>query len=204
MKKLIIIVLLCVLLNAKNYAQNLLAQKDKFFLGWEVAVPTNDLISGTSWSGGRFEYRRMVNHNISVGIGMSWNSFDDYVPRTTYQKPDGTGAVTTDLVKDVYTVPITLSAHYYFDAGKKLLPYIGLGLGTEYADQNLYFNIFGAEQNNWGFVARPEIGLIYPFNTHGGIYLNAAYNYATNKNDIYNTNSLAQFAVSLGFVFGSR
>jgi hypothetical protein len=44
MKKLIIIVLLCVLLNAKNYAQNLLAQKDKFFLGWEVAVPTNDLI----------------------------------------------------------------------------------------------------------------------------------------------------------------
>jgi outer membrane protein W len=146
----------------------------------------------------------MVNHNISVGIGASWNSFDDYVPRTTYQKPDGTGAVTTDLVKDVYTVPITLSAHYYFDAGKKLLPYVGLGLGTEYADQNLYFNIFGAEQNNWGFVARPEIGLIYPFNTHGGLFLNAAYNYATNKNDIYNTNSLAQFAISLGFVFGSR
>jgi hypothetical protein len=44
MNKLIIIMLLCISLSAKNYAQNLLAQQDKFFLGWEVAVPTNDLI----------------------------------------------------------------------------------------------------------------------------------------------------------------
>ena len=201
MKKLLIIIILCVLLNAKNYAQSASTMKDKFLIGWEVAVPSNDLISGTSWSGGRFDYRHMIKPNLSVGVGVSWNSFSDYVSRTTYQKADGTGALTTDLVKDVYTVPITLETHYYFK-GKKLLPYVGIGLGTEYSDQTLYFNIYSIEEDNWGFVARPEVGVIFPFNSGGtGLYLNGAYNYASNKNETFGTNSLSHFAVSLGFTF---
>jgi outer membrane protein W len=203
MKKLFIPFIFCLMISTKNNAQSFAATRDKFLIGYEVAVPTNDLVSGTSWAGGRFEYRRMVKSNVSVGIGLSWNSFDDYVPRTTYQKPDGTGALTTDLVKDIYTVPITLEAHYYFKAGKNLQPYIGLGLGTEYTDQNLYFNIYGLEENNWGFVARPQVGIIMPFSKTTGLYLSAAYNYATNKNEAYNTNSLSQFAVSLGFIFST-
>lgn len=204
MKKILFICLAFIAFSTKNKAQSLSFMQDKFFLGWEVAVPSNDLIKKTSWSGGRFEYRRMVKPNISVGIGGSWNSFSEYVPRTTYQKEDGTGAVTTDLVKDIYTVPVTASMHYYFKGSTHVKPYIGVGLGAQYADQTLYFNIFSVEENNWGFVARPEAGAIVPFNTYWGLYVSAAYNYASNKNEIYDTKSLSQFAFGLGLVFSSR
>ncbi|HEY6976643.1 MAG TPA: OmpW family outer membrane protein [Chitinophagaceae bacterium] len=204
MKKLLLITILCIALLSKNNAQSFSSLPDKFFIGYEPAFPTGDFLSEPSWAGGRVEYRRMIKPNFSVGIAGSWNSFDEYVPRTTYQKPDGSGAVTTDLVKEIYTVPLTLSGHYYFKSGKKILPYAGLGLGTEYSDQTLYFNIFSTDDNNWGFVVRPEVGLIYPFSSSTALYLSGAYNYATNKNDAFNIDHLAHFAVSIGFVFSSR
>lgn len=203
MKKLLFLLFFINAFNEVN-AQPGIGKADKFFLGYEAAFPGGDFISKPSWVGGRAEYRHMIKPNISFGIGMSWNSFEDYVPRTTYQKPDGTGAVTTDLVKDIYTVPITASLHYYFNGGKQITPYVGLGLGTQYSDQNLYFNIFSIGENNWGFVARPEIGLLHPVNDAIGLYLSAAYNYATNKNETLGIDNIPHFAIGIGFVFNAR
>ena len=204
MKKFIIIITIFMIFHTNNYAQSFNDSKDQFFIGYEVAFPTSDFVSETSWAGGRMEYRRMIQHNISVGMGLSWNSFETYVPRTTYQKPDGSGAITSDVVKDLYTVPITLNVHYYFEAGKTILPYAGIGLGTQYSDQTIYFNIYGLEDRNWGFVARPEVGLLYPFSHHSSLYLSAAYNYATNNSDELNIDNLSHFSLSIGFAFGSN
>ncbi len=205
MKKLIMILIVFIALENTGYTQSYFShEKNKFLIGYEVAIPAGDLLSKTTWRGGRVEYRNMIKPNLSLGIGLSWNSFDEYVPRTTYQKPDGTGAVTTDLVKYVYTVPITASIHYYFNPTKKLFPYAGLGLGTQYADQLLYYNIFQSEEINWGFVARPELGLIYSFTDQTGMFLSGAYNYSTNKNDAFNLDHLAHFAITIGFMFGAR
>ena len=206
MKKLIILFIgLVALHNTGNTQSSFQAAKDKFFVGYEVAAPSGDWISKTSWAGGRIDYRRMVNANVSVGIAGSWNSFEEYVPKTTYQKADGSGAITSDLVKSVYTVPLTLSAHYYFgDGKKKLLPYAGVGLGTQYSEQTIYFNIFSIEDNNWAFVVRPEVGLLYPFNASTALYFSAAYNYATNSSDIFKIDNLQHFAFSIGFAFGGK
>ncbi len=203
MKKILAILVLVMVAGQKNYAQ-LSHLPDKFLIGYEVAFPGGDFLTKTSWVGGRIEYRRMINNNLSVGFGGSWNSFEQYVPKTTYQKPDGTGAVTTDLVKEIYTVPLTLSAHYYWDRKNPLVPYAGLGLGAQYSDQTLYYNIFASDDNNWGFVVRPEIGAIYSFSDEAGLFLSAAYNYATNKNDAVDINSLHHIAVTIGFIFSSR
>ena len=205
MKKFIIIFIVFAMIHTKNYAQSFYTLQDKFLIGYEVGIPSNDFISKTSWRGGKIEYRRMIKPNISVGISGSWNSFEEYVPKTTYQKPDGSGAITSDIVKSVYNVPLTVNAHYYFKGGKKILPYAGLGLGTMYSDQTIYFNIYGLEDETWGFVARPEVGLIYPFQgSHTAIYLSAAYNYASNNSDAMNTDNLSHFAASIGFIFSSR
>src|SRR5690349_3051291 len=69
---------------------------------WEITLPTdNKFLSETSLSGWRFEYRRMVASKISVGLGISWNAFDEYFPTETYTTPNGKGAVTTDRIRQV-------------------------------------------------------------------------------------------------------
>jgi outer membrane protein W len=203
MKKLLITALFFFTVTVNSFAQSYMSTKDRFFLGYEVAIPSG-FLSKTSWWGSRFDYRRMIKPNFSVGLGASWNSFSEYVPQTTYQKPNGDGAVTADIVKEIYTVPITASCHYYFNAGSHVMPYIGLGLGTQFTDQAVYVNIFTLTEYNWGFVVRPEIGIIVPFIDDGGMFFSAAYNYATNSNDDFSIDHLQHVALTLGFTFGTR
>jgi outer membrane protein W len=171
------------------------------FVGYEVAIPTNnDYLSETSWSGFRFEYRHMVTPNVSIGLAVSFNTFDEYFTRQTYQMPDGTGAITSDMIRQIYTSPMTASVHYYLD-GNNIRPYVGLGLGAQYSEQNAYFNIYGVSSNNWGFVTRPEIGILGRFNSNVSGFLSVAYNYSTNKNESFNIDHLSQIPISIGLVF---
>ena len=202
MKKSIIILLVLVMLYTGSYAQSL--GPDKFSIAWEVGIPSNDFMSATSYSGGRIEYQRMIKPNVSVGIAGSWNSFSEYVPKTTYQKPDGSGAITTDIVNEIYSVPLTLTAKYYFLHDKRALtPYVGIGLGAQYSAQAKYFNIYGLEDNNWGFVARPELGLQFSFNRNSSLFLSGVYNYAAVKSDFFKTDNLDHIALAIGFVFSN-
>ncbi|NCD72364.1 outer membrane beta-barrel protein [Mucilaginibacter agri] len=183
-------------------SRTLSAGRDLFLVGYEVAIPTNsDYLTKTSWAGARFDYRRMITPNVSVGIGVSYNSFEQYFPKQTYQRPDGTGAVTSDMIRQVYTSPITASVHYYFQGSSMVRPYIGVGLGTEYSEQNAYFNIYSVGDRNWGFVFRPEAGALAKFSPNLGGFVSVAYNYATNSNDTFHINHLSQFPITIGLVF---
>ncbi|WCT14467.1 outer membrane beta-barrel protein [Mucilaginibacter jinjuensis] len=206
MKKTLYIIAL--LLGFYQYAQGQTSvnkspefDRDLFFVGYEVAIPTNtNYLTKTSWSGARFDYRRMINQNVSVGIGVSFNSFNQYFKEQTYQRPDGTGAVTSDMIRQIYTTPITASVQYYFP-GKMIKPYVGLGLGTEYSEQNAYLNIYSISTKNWGFAVRPEIGATTKFNEMVGAFVSAAYNYSTNNNDSFHINHLSQFPITIGVIF---
>jgi outer membrane protein W len=202
MKKLsYILLMLCLCKYSQGQTKNIFAGQDLFFVGYEVDIPTdNNYLTKASWQGARFDYQRMITSNVSVGIGVSYNSFNQYFHEQTYQRADGTGAVTSDMIRQVYTSPITASVHYYFQ-GDIIKPYIGVGLGTEYSEQNAYFNIYEVSTRNWGFVARPEAGLIAKFSPNIGGFLSAAYNYATNSNDAFHINHLSQFPITIGLLF---
>lgn len=198
------------LIGLCNYAQaqtqtnapsDLNLGRDLFFVGYEVSIPTNsNYLTKTSWSGARFDYHRMITPDVSVGIGVSYNSFDQYFNKQTYQRPDGTGAVTSDMIRQIYTSPITASIRYYFP-GAMVRPYAGIGLGAEYSEQNAYFNIYSVTSTNWGFVVRPEVGALAKFNRNVGGFVSVAYNYATNNNDAFHINHLAQFPITIGLLF---
>jgi outer membrane protein W len=174
---------------------------DMFFVGYEVAIPTTtDYLSETSWAGFRIDYRHMVTPNVSVGIAMSFNTFDEYFSKQTYQRADGSGAITSDMIRQIYTTPITATVHYYFN-GSKIRPYVGLGLGTQYSEQNAYFNIYAVGVNNWGFVARPEAGILGKFNENLSGYVSVAYNYGTNQNDTFNVDNISYVPITIGLVF---
>ena len=203
-KLLIILVLLSIVAVQSNAQQTTLHHQveDRFYIGYEVGLPTG-AIDKVSWRGGRLEYRHKLKSDLSLGLGMAWNSFEQYVPRNTYQKPDGSGALTTDMVKSVYTLPIYANIHKYIRPGKRTLPWIGVGVGTQYTDQTVYANIYGINDYNWGFLVRPEIGIDIPFNDFTALFISGTYNYATNSFDAFNGGHLYHWAITIGFSFGS-
>ena len=186
-------------INAQWHDKNLAA------ISWEIGFPGNNknFLSKTSLSGAKIEYRHFIKENLSVGAFLDWNSYYQYFPSATYTNNDQTQAVTTDMYRYIYTLPFGANAHYYFNVGKIIRPFIGLSLGAQYAEQRLYYNIFLSEAKNWGFLARPELGLIIKPNQLSafGVLLGASYSYATNANNDYGFNSLQSFNIQIGIVF---
>jgi outer membrane protein W len=171
-------------------------------ISWEIAIPLGDVVSKTSTSGGRGEYRKFFNDNFSAGIAISMNSVEQYYDTKTYEKGDGSVAVTTDMVRQAFTMPMTLIAHYYPTVpNRRIKPYIGVGLGAEYSSQNLYYNVYVIDNNNWGFVVRPEIGTLVSFNEKLAGLASVSYNYSTNKIEELKVDNFQQVTFNVGLAF---
>jgi outer membrane protein W len=201
MKKIILIWAAVIVTGLTAQAQ----QMQNFFgVSWEVAFPGGDFVSKPSYLGAKLEYRRFLSDKLSLGATLSWNNYDEYVSRKTYENEDQTQAVTTDMERFVFNLPMTADVFYYFKGGTKFLPYIGVGLGAQYSDQEAYYNIYVSEEENWGFVARPQIGTFINWGATNPtkFILAAGYNYATNKNTAFNMDSQTNFWVSLGIGWG--
>ena len=199
MKKLIILIFIYVACAGSINAQADWHLDNLMTINWQIATPlSTNYLKETSLSGGNFEYRRLIKPNMSVGIGFSWNSFEQYIPPKVYDRPDGPRQIYTDFVHQVYTLPIYLNAHYYFKGGDKLKPYAGIGLGAQYSEQSAYYNIFVTEEDNWGFVARPEAGLLFRLSNYFGIHGNVGFSYATNKNESLKIDELKHVYYNVG------
>jgi hypothetical protein len=178
--------------------------KQMGFLSWDVNIPVdNDFVSSTSYKGGSFGFRKMLkNGKVSVGGDISWNTFQEYADRKTYQL-ENNGAVTTDFVKYIYTLPLSLNSHYYFTSEKLINPYIGIGIGATYASEELYYNTYVTEDDQWGFLVRPEVGAIIKFQPYSGwgIILGGRYNYSTNEQTDFDIKSLQSLELQLGIAW---
>jgi len=173
-------------------------------LSWEINVPSGNegVITETSLSGGRFEYRKFFTNELSAGFGISLSSVEQFFGTHTYEKPDGSMAVTTDMVRQALVLPMTITGHWYPSLGFKLLkPYIGIGLGAQYASQDVFYNIYVINNSDWGFVARPELGTLVLFGENIGGLASVSYNYSTNKVDQLNISSMKQVSFNIGLVF---
>ncbi|HET7897388.1 MAG TPA: OmpW family outer membrane protein, partial [Flavisolibacter sp.] len=174
---------------------------------WEITAPaSNNYVNETSYSGWRFEYRKGIKHNLSVGLGLSWSAVDEYINTKTYSKNNQRSAITSDMIRQVYTLPLTLTTHYYLDSKSKIMqPYVGIGLGAQYAEHKAYFNIYEVIETNWGFVARPEVGALFAFGAHSPTraLLTFGYNYSTNDNKAFGVDNWSQFVINLGIGFSS-
>jgi outer membrane protein W len=199
MKKIILFFSALVMISATLQAQGNWNQKNIMLLNWEIGMPMNsEYLTKTSYRGGNFSYRHFVNPKFSFGGGIHWNSFEEYIPYTVYEKPDGSSAMATDMVRQVYTLPMELSGHYYLNAGDNFRPYMGLGLGAQYSEQAAYYNIFVTEAKNWGFLVRPEIGTLIRMSNSAGFHVSASFNYATNEEPNFNMTDLKHVAISIG------
>jgi len=197
MRKICLTAALLISLIGSGFAQS----KHMFGVFYKVTTPSGDYLTKTSWAGGELEYRYFPNNQLSVGGNLSWASFSQYFPRQTYVKDDGNTALTSDFVAHAYTLPITATAHYYFAQKKRIRPYAGIALGGQYMDQRLYYNVYESDDYNWGFVARPEFGvLIGDPHSLTPIVFAIDWSYSSNKNGITQKSSFNTFGVKLGIM----
>lgn len=186
--------------SAQNTGGNMtLLDRDMFIINWEIAIPTSsDYLSKTSFTNGRIEYRHLITNQFAWGVSLGWNSFDEKVGQQLYENEDGSSAVFTDVVRQVYEVPFSVNGYYYFGSSDTFRPYAGLGLGANYAEQEAFFNVFVVRDSNWGFYARPELGIQYFLNSGFGLIGYVSYNYATNSSDFFPVDSLSHVGIGIG------
>src|SRR5690349_10323962 len=84
-----------------------------------------------------------------------------------------------------------LDYRHFFKEKKMLKPFVGIALGGQYLQQSLYYNVYVTDDDNWGFVARPEVGVFIKPNEYKewGFLVAANYSYSTNKTDLIDNNS---------------
>jgi hypothetical protein len=185
------------------------SQKGIAAVSWEINFPNvDDYLTKTSYRGGKAEYRKFLNKNFSVGVAFSWAGYEQYIPSQTYEKPDEGGAVTTDVDRVVYQVPISVTGHFYPSLKSRMFrPFIGLGLGGQYLAQHLYFNAYSLERNNWGVIARPELGTLIRLSEdeYGvGVLIGGSYQYASNQEQSLSPGHFSNIGLQLGITIGVR
>ncbi len=165
-------------------------------------------LSNTSWiedfsfAGGKAGYRGFIRPNFSAGLDIGWINFDQYEPTSTKESP--TGAVTTDYFHYIYSFSGVVSAQYYFkeEEEDRFFPYAGLGLGANTNEYVLYYNIYQDSERAWGFLARPEAGLLFRFSERSNLGIMAAlhYDFSTNKSERYNYKNFTAIGFQIGLM----
>lgn len=163
-----------------------------------MAIPSGDLkdfISKTSFRGFSIDYKYMVKDNIGIGCDLGWNVFYQNRPYGTYT--EGTMSLTGVQYRYTNVGWGYVTGHYYFLSETNLMPYVGVGIGTLYADRDLDMGLYYISQDDWQFAYRPEIGLLYKVD-RVGVKANLKYQGATNSHDLKGQN---YWAIGLGMEF---
>jgi hypothetical protein len=186
---------------------NVHAQDSYFFINWDVNAPlTNkEWIGNTSTRGAKVGFRKFLgaDSRYALGVDVNWAYFQEYKPRETFQTQGG--AITTDYFNDLFQVAITAQGQYHFAVGKRehIFPYAGIGIGASRNDFTVSYNIYQDEEYSWGFLARPEAGVLIRFGTRRKLGAMAAvhYDYSTAKSDNYDYKNFSSIGFQVGVMF---
>ena len=197
--------LLFLFILAVSIAHGITAQD---FDGYYTAsLDINQPVANTNWvntlsgPGVRLGYHRFLNEKFSLGGDINWGTYKQYQPTETIQNQSG--AVTTDYFKYVYAYGIVLSGRYYIPTSRRLIkPYAGLGLGAAYNKYTLFYNTYTDQTKAWGFLARPEAGLLFRFNERRsiGATIGLHFDYSTAQAKSYGYNSFSNIGFTIGLI----
>ena len=141
----------------------------------------NQPLSNTSWNnttsvfGLNAGYQHMLGEHFSIGGEVNWGTYKQYKPVETVQNQGG--AITTDYFNYVYAYGLVVSGRYYLPTEGLIKPYGGLGLGAAYNKYTTFYNIYTDQVTSWGFLARPEAGVMIRFNERRSVGLTAGIHY---------------------------
>lgn len=172
-------------------------------LDYNTPLSNKDWISKGSAQGLRLGYRTFITDRISAGVDFGSASMNEYKPTRTIES--ASGAITTDYFNYVYSYSAVISGQYNFQVGDgdMIFPYAGLGLGANYIDYTQYYNIYTNRNKAFGFLARPEAGILVRFGTRRSIGAMASihYDYSTNKSAEFGYKNFTTAGFQIGLMF---
>lgn len=175
MKQLCVAVALCGAVVSSARAEGSMA-----VLTYAVSFPGSnmkDFIDETSFLGLEFAARTTARYRSSLLIGMTvgFEVFDQH-SSDPIQMENGT--VSGRQARYLNTVPLLLTAHYYFGPRHGLHAFGGVGVGTLFVYQTFQLGVFEFESGTWHLAVAPEAGVQYPIGGATEIYASGRYNYA--------------------------
>ncbi len=176
-----------------------------FFLSWDGNTPASnpDFIKEASSLGTKLGFRKRINEDDKLWVGgdFGWAVYKQYIPTQTYTS--GTQSVTTDLYNYSYNYSLSANLDYFFLPMEKILvPYAGLGIGVAYDKFTQYYNIYGSTGSSWGFLVRPEAGILIGFKENSSWRVKAAfhYDYASNTSTDFGYKNFINYGFQVGLV----
>ncbi len=184
-------------INAQDQFERYLA------VSWDVQAPLSNTnyIKGVSMGGFQIGYRERINDHFYMGFDYNTMIFTQHDPRQTYYS--SSGDLTTDFYKNAVVYAGTLSGEYQFSPGKRIVPFVGFGLGANYNTYALYYNIYASKDNGWGAMLRPQAGAIIKLGQKQswGIIAAVHYDYSTAKSVYFNYQNFTTIGLRVGFFF---
>jgi hypothetical protein len=183
----------------------LLAQPRYFYLTLDYNAPLSnkEWISKGSAQGLRLGYRAFITDRVSAGVDLGSASINEYKPTRTIES--ASGAITTDYFNYIYSYSAVISGQYNFlvGDGDMVFPYAGLGLGANYNEYLQYYNIYTDGDKAFGFLARPEAGILVRFGTRRslGAMASVHYDFSTNKNTDFGYKNFTTLGFQIGLMF---
>ena len=170
--------------------------------GWQFnGTVGNDFVESAQGYGAYMEGGYFITPMFEVGGFASFNTNNEYIPKSTYTFSDGS-ALTTDLERSIYQVPFGATMRCRF-MRSMFQPYVEAKIGAQFSNQSTYMSTFLNRHDNWGFYVSPEIGMtFFPFaNTDFGFQVAAYYSYSTNQSKAVDINGINNLGFKLGIAF---
>lgn len=155
---------------------------------------TADFTNNFSPRGVDFEANYFLKEDLSVGLLIAWNIFREKVPESTFEIDDLT--ITGTQFRYTNVTPINVNIKKYW-LGNQFSPYVGVGIGTNYAEQINEIGVFSLSQDEWQFNVAPEIGVHYDMNYKSILSFKVKYNYSPEAGDMPATTYIS-FGVGIG------
>lgn len=182
------------------------AQESLLYIGWDVNQPlvNTSWIDNTSSRGARVGFRKFIGdeRRISVGLDGNWNYFQTYKPTETFITDNG--ALTTDYYNNIFQIAAVATGQYYFALNEKkvFFPYAGLGLGANRIRYSVAYNIYEDQAVSYGFLARPEVGLLIRIGERRrfGLLAAAHFDFSTARSSDYGYDNFASAGFQVGIV----
>ncbi len=172
-------------------AQAQLKGETKFNIRYNVGLPTGSFkeqLSENSFRGLNGSILYGLSDQLSIGFATGFQDFYQKTPRQLYKLEDGSD-ISAVRTHSIQSIPLLVQTKYQFSQGKAIQPYVALAAGGNIISYADLLGEFVSEQDaKFGFVARPEAGVLIPFGKTkaSGITLGASYNIMPFKTGSFN------------------
>jgi len=193
-KYFIIIILALTMLVSKGQDQTLIIVN---YLPAISLGETADFTDNFSPRGIDFEVNKFLKEDLSVGFAISWHIFREKISGETFDYRDLTITGTQFRYTNIAPLNVNVKKYFSFNEESDMMPYAGIGLGTNYAKQSNEIGVFALTDDKWQFNVAPEIGMLYDISRSNVLSLKVKYSYSPKAGD-FPSMSYLSFGVGIG------